>query len=119
MNFSVLALQFAATHLGYLRLCLEMSYHHVLTASGADKTLTCVSGAAEFYETSPKSGERCQLFKAAANKFEKSGQLNSRNESKCGGTVFVFFLLFILLTAVSGKVMDFCVYKFDKSEFMI
>lgn len=44
LNLSVPALQFAAAHLGYLRLCLEMSYHPGLTASGTDKTLTCVSG---------------------------------------------------------------------------
>lgn len=105
-------LQFAAAHLGYLRLCLEMCYHRVLTASGADKT--CV------IRTSPVSGEKCQLFKAAAStdlKIQDSLILEMKAKTT---ELFGVSFLFILWTAVSGKVIDLCVLsKFDKFEFVI
>lgn len=48
----------------------------------------------------------------------KSGQQNFRNVNEFWGTVC--FSPFILLNAMSGKVLDFCVLlKFDKSEFVI
>ncbi len=47
---------------------------------------------------------------------QKSGQQNFRNGHEFWGTVC--FSPFILLSAMSGEVLDFCVLlKFDKSEF--
>lgn len=84
-------LQFAAAHFSYLRFCLEMSSHSVLTASGTDKTL-CKQVDCE--QSSPKSDEGdsyLRLQPLIVNKIE----LHSGNENEYGGIVFVFLFFFI------------------------
>lgn len=95
-----------------------MSYHPVLTASGTDKTLK-LRKREDHDETSPKSGERCQLLKTAANKCKKNQDSSVLEMKMNPGGLFVF-LLFILLNVMSGKVMDSCVLlNLDKSEFVL
>lgn len=112
LNNSAPVLQFAASHLGYLRLCLEMSYHPAWLPV-ALITLADLCKWADHFETSPKSGERCHIFTAAATEC-KPEQETFRNGHEFWGTVF--FFPFILLNAKSGEVLDFFVLlKFDKS----
>lgn len=96
LNLSPPMLQLAAAHRGYLRLCLGISYHPVLTASGTDKTLDLCTRA-DHNETSPKSGEKCDLFKVATTKCKKTKK-NQHNKWKrwnecCGTVCFSSFVI--------------------------
>ncbi len=95
LNLLVPLLQFAVAHLGYLGLCLEMSYRAVLTARSTDQTqTTCVSGQSVMRQAQSqvKSASYCK------NEDKKK---NAINENKYWRTVFLF-LLFISLHVMSG-----------------
>lgn len=92
-------LQFAAAHLGYLRLCLEMTYHPVLTASGADKTLTCVSSQTIMRQAQSQVKE-CPSFKDTTNKCKKKKDNKLLQLKVKTGGLFLF-LFFISLKVIT------------------
>lgn len=86
LNLLVLVLQFAAARHAYLRLCLQMTYHPVLTASGTDNTLACISRQT-IVRPAQSQVKGASVFKCCSHQMQKQEQLNSVNGNECLGTV--------------------------------